>query len=271
VAFEALKTHQAEMWGSAPWEHIAETLAPLHDHLVEELCPRAGERWLDAATGTGAAAIRAARAGAEVTGLDLAPPLIETARRLAAEEGLAIRFDVGDCEHLPYDDASFDVVASAVGVIFAPDHTAVARELARVCRPGGRLGLVSWRPNAAYSAVLEPFRSPPEPGAGEPDEWGREEHVLDVLGDAFDLTFVEGRHSLQGESADGIWRLFTTAHGPFKARLESLEARRRAQLYSAFVGYLERYRADGGISAPDDYLLVLGRRGRGVRELGSLG
>lgn len=248
------------MWGSAPWQRVAETLAPLHDHLVEALSPRAGELWLDAATGTGAVAIRAARAGAEVTGLDLAPRLVETARRLAAEEGLVIRFDAGDCEHLPYEDASFDVVASAVGVIFAPDHGAVARELARVCRPGGRLGLVSWRPNPEYAAVLEPVRVALEPGAGDPDEWGREEYVLDLLGDAFELTFVEGRHRLQGESAQAIWRLFTTAHGPFKSRLESLDANRCAQLHRAFVGYLERYRSDDGISAPDDYLLVLGTR-----------
>lgn len=250
------------MWGSAPWERVAETLAPLHEHLVEQLSPRTGERWLDAATGTGAVAIRAARAGAQVTGLDLAPRLVETAKRLAAKEGLAIRFEVGDCEHLPYDDASFDVVASAVGVIFAPDHRAVARELARVCRPGGNLGLVSWRPNPEYTAVLEPLRAAPEPGAGDPDEWGREEYVLDLLGDAFELTFVEGRHSLQGESAEAIWRLFTTAHGAFKSRLESLDAHRRAQVHRAFLGYLERYRTAGGISAPDDYLLVLGARRR---------
>jgi SAM-dependent methyltransferase len=260
MAFESLKTLQAEIWGSAPWERVAETLAPLHDHLVAELSPRAGERWLDAATGTGALAIRAARAGAEVTGLDLAPRLVETARRMAAEEGLDIRFDVGDCEELPYDDASFDVLSSAVGVIFAPDHGAVARELARVCRPGGRLGLVSWQPNPGYSAVLEPFRSRREPGAGDPDDWGRIEHVRDLLADAFELRFVEGRHALQGDSAEAIWELLSTAHGAFKSLLGSLDTRRRAQLHRAFVGYLEQYRADGGISAPDDYLLALGTR-----------
>jgi SAM-dependent methyltransferase len=248
------------MWGSAPWERVAETLAPLHDHLVAELAARAGERWLDAATGTGAVAIRAARAGAEVTGLDLAPRLVETAERLTADEGLAIRFDVGDCENLPYDDASFDVVASAVGVIFAPDHSAVARELARVCRPEGRLGLVSWRPNPAYSAVFEPFRPPSEPGAGDPYDWGRREHVRDLLSDAFELRFVDGSHALRGESADAIWELLTTAHGAFKSLLESLDARGGEELHSAFVAYLERHRVDGGISAPDDYLLVTGAR-----------
>jgi SAM-dependent methyltransferase len=185
---------------------------------------------------------------------------VETARSLAADEGLDIRFDVGDCERLPYDDASFDVVASAVGVIFAPDHGAVAREFARVCRPGGRLGLVAWLPNPAYSAVLEPFRPRPEPDAGDPDDWGRVEHVRDLLGEAFELRFVEGRHALRGESAEAIWELLTTAHGAFKGLLDSLDTRRRAELHRAFVGYLKRYRADGGISVPDDYLLVLGVR-----------
>lgn len=260
MGFGELKAQQSAVWGSAPWERVAVTLAPLHDHLIAELSPRAGERWLDAATGTGAVAIRAARAGAEVTALDLAPRLVETAKRLAADEGLAIRFDVGDCEDLPYEDASFDVVASAVGVIFAPDHSAVARELARVCRPGGRVGIASWRPNPAYAAVFEPFRPPPEPGVGDPDEWGRREYVVDLLGDAFELTFVEGSHALRGESAEAIWLLFTTAHGAFKARVESLDRRRREQLHRAFLGYLENYRVDGGISAPDDYLLVVGTR-----------
>jgi ubiquinone/menaquinone biosynthesis C-methylase UbiE len=146
MGFEELKARQREIWGSAPWERVAETLADLHDDLVERLAPRQGERWLDLATGTGAVAHRAARAGARVTGIDLAPALIETAKRLAAEENLEIRFDVGDVEDLLYEEASFDVVSSAVGAIFAPDHKAVARELARVCAleggwgssPGGR-------------------------------------------------------------------------------------------------------------------------------------
>ena len=108
--------------------------------------------------------------------------------------------------------------------------------------------------------MLEPFRPRPEPGAGDPDDWGRVEHVRDLLADAFELRFVEGNHALQGESAEAIWELLATAHGAFKGLLESLDTHRRSELHSAFVGYLERYRADGGISAPDDYLLVLGVR-----------
>jgi SAM-dependent methyltransferase len=261
MTFEQLKERQREIWGSAPWERVAETLAPLHDDLVARLNPRPGERWLDLATGTGAVALRAARVGARVAGLDLAPALIETAKRQAEGEGLAIRFDVGDVEDLPYEEASFDVVSSAVGVIFAPDHHAVARELARVCRPGGRLGVVSWRPDPEYAQVFEPFREPRESGAGDPEDWGREEHAAELLGDFFELEFAEGDVSIRGESGEAIWQLMVSSAGPLKAMAESLNDQRREELHRAYVGYYERFRVDGGISAPAAYLLILGIRG----------
>jgi len=260
MGFEQLKARQSEIWGSAPWERVAETLADLHDDLIERLAPRPGERWLDLATGTGAVALRAARASARVTGLDLAPVLIERAKRLAAEENLAIRFDVGDVEELPYEDASFDVVSSAVGAIFAPDHEAVACELARVCRPGGRLGIVSWRPDPEYEQIFEPFREPREPGAGDPDDWGREEYVTELLADSFELEFADGDLPIRGESGEAIWQLMVSSAGPLKAMVESLNDERREELHRAYVGYYERYRVEGAISAPSDYLVILGKR-----------
>ena len=163
MAFEALKQQQAAAWGSAPFENVAAELANVHDHLVRELDPQPGETWLDVGTGTGAVASRAARAGAAVTGSDLAPALIETAKRLAAEEGLEITYEVGDAEELPYGNADFDVVSSSFGAIFAPDHKAVARELARVTRPGGRLGLTAWDPTgggADFFKIMGRFRPP---------------------------------------------------------------------------------------------------------------
>ena len=132
----------------------------MHEHLVSALDPQPGERWLDVATGTGRVALLAAARGATVTAQDRAPGMIRTARRLSAVHGVRIAFDVGDCQALPYATASFDAVSSAVGAIFASDHWAVARELGRVCRPGGRLGLVAWRPDKDFAAIFEPYEPP---------------------------------------------------------------------------------------------------------------
>jgi len=138
MAYEQLKQRQSVMWGTGPYQRITETIQDLHELVVERLAPQPGQRWLDLACGTGAMAERAAAGGALVTGIDLAPALIDTARQRAAERGLEIDYRVGDCEDLELSDASYDVVSSTCGVMFAPDHSATARELARVTRPGGR-------------------------------------------------------------------------------------------------------------------------------------
>ena len=124
MAFERLKERQSVVWGSAPFENVAADIAVVHEHLVAELAPQEGEEWLDVGTGTGGVAVLAARAGAKTTGSDLAPVLIETAKRLAADDGLEIDYHVADAEELPYGNASFDVVSSSFGAIFAPDHKA---------------------------------------------------------------------------------------------------------------------------------------------------
>ena len=252
----------ASMWGSAPWERVAVTMATIHDRLIASLGPRAGERWLDVATGTGAVAFRAARAGAQVTGLDVAPPLIETARRLAGQEGLAIDFDVGDAEALPYADASFDVVSSAHGVVFAPDHAAVARELARVCRPGGRLGLTAWRVGEAgdeLDEIVGRFVPPRAPGP-RPRSWGDEAHASELLGDAFELEFSREVWLQTGESGEAIWQLLTTASPPFKVLAEELDLTRHEELHAAWVEFYERHRTAEGIRVPHGYLVIVGRR-----------
>jgi SAM-dependent methyltransferase len=260
VSFEALKARQSEAWGSAPWEPMAERFAAIHDHLVARLAPGRGERWLDIGTGTGAVALRAAGAGARVTGVDLSPVMVDTARRLAGDQGVGIRFEVGDAESLPYEDASFDVAASALGVFLAPDHAAVARELARVCRPGGRLGVVAWRRDTEAERMHAPFWGPPEPGAGDRRDWGREEYVAALLDAAFELEFEEGELRLTAASGEEMWRLFTSYDGAAKAHVDSLDRRRAEEYRRAFVAYHERYRANGRISLPRRYLMTLGRR-----------
>ena len=164
MAFEELTKRHAAMWGSAPFENIAPLIAEMHVALVDRLGPREGERWLDLGCGAGDVAFLAARAGARVTGSDLSPELIATAKRRAEDEGLELTLEVGDCQDLPYPDGSFDVVSSSVGVIFAPDHERAAAELARVCHPGARIGLTAWRQSSGVGAMfgaMMPFMQPP--------------------------------------------------------------------------------------------------------------
>jgi SAM-dependent methyltransferase len=250
----------SEMWSEGTYERLAARFAPVQDELVERLNIRAGDRVLDLATGTGEVARRIARLGAIVSAIDITGPMLEKARSSAADEGLTIAFELGDVEYLPYDDASFDVLASSFGVVFAPDHANVASELARVAVPGGRLGFTAWKPNSKLAELYRRFTEEPIEGR-EAYEWGREDHVEDMLGDEFELEFVDGTLWLEAESGEEIWKLFAESAPPVIALLQRLDAVRQEEFHQAFVQVYESYRTeDGGIRAPRRYLLTLGRR-----------
>ena len=141
---------------------------------------------LDVAAGTGNAAVPAALTGAEVVAPDLTPELFAAGRAFAARHGVTVAWEEGDAEALPYADDSFDVVLSCVGVMFAPHHQRAADELVRVCRPGGRIGLLSWTPTGFVGEMfrtMKPYAPPPPPGAQPPPLWGDEDHVRALLGD----------------------------------------------------------------------------------------
>src|SRR5689334_18729456 len=140
----SVKGRQQAMWASGDFAVIGTTLQIVGEMLCEAVDLRAGERVLDVAAGNGNATLAAARRFADVTSTDYVPALLDGGRRRAEAEGLAVRFEPADAENLPYGDASFDVVLSTYGVMFAPDHQRSAHELARVCRPGGRIGLACW-------------------------------------------------------------------------------------------------------------------------------
>ncbi|MFL5965245.1 MAG: class I SAM-dependent methyltransferase [Gaiellaceae bacterium] len=251
----SLTQSAAELWGSVEYRRLAERLAPVHDKFVERLTIRRGERVLDVATGTGGVAIRAARAGAEVTGVDIAEPLLDVAR--ASAEGASIRFDVGDAQNLPYDDAAFDVVASCFGAIFAPDHRAVARELARVTRR--RLGLTAWRPNEGLGELYRRF-GVDSPEGREPFRWGTDGYAEELLGEAFDLTVEPGTWVLEAADGEGIWQLWSTSAPPFKAMLAGMEPEQLEAFHQAYVAYCEQFREDAAVRVPREYLLILGTR-----------
>ena len=250
----------SEVWSVGTYERFAARLAPVQDQLVNLLQIGAGDRVLDLASGTGDVAIRAARAGAAVSAIDSAGPMIEKARAKAEEEGAEIAFEEGDVEYLPYEDACFDVLASNFGLIFAPDHANVAAELARVSCRGGRLGFTAWKPNPKLGDLYRRFTEEPIEGR-EAYEWGREDHVEDMLGDAFELEYEDGTLWLEAASADDLWELFSTTAPPVISLLRRLGPHRGADFRRAFLELYESYREPGGgIRAPRRYLLVLGRR-----------
>jgi len=246
------------MWGAAEYERIAERFAPIHDRLIAALGVKAGDRIVDVATGTGEVALRAARLGADVTGLDVAPALLKQARAKAEHDGLEIDWVEGNAERLPFEDGTFDVVCSNFGVIFAPDVEAAARELGRVCVHGGRLGLTTWKPNEGLHriyATLEEDRGP-DPA----EEWGLEDRVRELLGADFDLTIEEAVWALEGDSPEDVWELMTAAAPPCKALVERLEPARLAEFRSAMLEHWAGFERDGRIAEPQGYLVVLGRR-----------
>jgi len=261
VAYQELKQRQSVMWGTGPYQRVTETLADIHELIVEHPAPGPGMRWLDVACGTGAVAERAAAAGAAVTGIDLAPALIDTARDRAALMGLDIDYRIGDCEQLDLADASFDAVSSSCGVMFSPDHRATAGELARVTRPGGRIVLANWTPDGGLArmfAVMAPFMPAKPPS--NPFDWGDVSKVRDLLEGHFDLEFEEHVSTLRIESGEAYWQLFSSSYGPTKVLADSI-GDRREELHRAWVEFFEStYRVNGAIAHTRDYLLVCGVR-----------
>jgi SAM-dependent methyltransferase len=264
MPFEELKQKHSVVWGTGPYQNITETITDIHERVVDRLDPQPGTKWLDLACGTGAAAERAAERGADVTGVDLAPALIETAKERARERDLEIDYRVGDCEDLEFEDGAFDIVSSTCGVMFAPDHKATAGELARVVKQGGRIGLGNWTPAergmAAIFRIMKPFQPPAPPGAGYAFDWGDEEHVRSLLGAAFELQFEPGVSPLRLPSGEDYWQLFVTSYGPTRTLAEGLDDERREELHRSWVEFAESLAVNGNIEHAREYVLVLGTR-----------
>ena len=242
----------ADVWSGASYERLAETFAPIHDRIVVALAPGPGTRFLDVACGTGGVALRAARTGADVVGIDISADQIAKARQAAADAGLEIRFDGGDAEQLPYADAEFDVIASAFGSVFASNHERAALELARVCRSGGRLALTAWQEDAWSELHAKAGRT----FAVEVDatEWSKEDYARSLLGDAFELEFQTGTWRIEADSSDALWEFVSSSMPPLRAWLAAADAAARGhaeRVYRQFLapGYFER-----------EYVLVLGTR-----------
>ncbi|MGY1649611.1 class I SAM-dependent methyltransferase [Geodermatophilus sp. SYSU D01119] len=269
AADRALKARHRAMWGLGDYPSVARDLIPeLGRVLVDAAGVRSGERVLDVAAGTGNAAIPAALTGAEVVASDLTPELFAAGRETAARAGAELTWEEGDAEALPYADASFDVVLSCVGVMFAPHHQRAADELARVCRPGGRIGLVSWTPEGFVGEMfttMKPYAPPPPPGAQPPPLWGDEQHVRDLLGDR--VTDVVARRqvvTVSGWPSAEAWRdQWKTVYGPTIAVYRNIadDPERVAALDRDLAALVARYdRGTDGVVLDWEYLLLTARR-----------
>jgi SAM-dependent methyltransferase len=257
-----LKQGARATWAAGDFPAIAERqLWEVGPRIVQTVGVRPGEDVLDVACGSGNAALRAAQAGGRVVGVDLTPELFDAARRLAADAGVAIEWVQGDAEELPFEDESFDVVLSTFGCMFAPRHSVTAHELARVLRPGGRLGLTTWTPEGAvgtFSATIGPYLPPPSPLAEPPSLWGVETHVEGLFtGTGIKLDFERGVVTPEPfESTNAALEFVATKFGPMIMARQFTEASGRwPELRAELAALYDR-------DEPMEYLLVLGRKAR---------
>ena len=256
----------AKVWSSGGdnYNAVSRGIADSIEHAVLRLDPRAGEKVLDLATGTGWTSRLVARRGATVTGVDIASGLLDAAERQAAAERLRIRYLQGDAEDLPFEDAIFDAVISTCGVMFASRPEVAAKELARVCRPGGRIALTTWTSDGNLSKmfqVMKPYMPPPAaPAPPSPFEWGNTDRIRHLLGEYFELKFERAVSYYREPSAEAAWETFSTSYGPTKALADSLVSSRRALLRADFVAFHAGFPTPLGICVPREYWLTVGIR-----------
>jgi len=248
-----IKQKQQATWASGDYSAIGTRLVPVAEQLCEAVDLRAGERVLDVATGNGNAALAAARRFGSVVGVDYVPSLLDRARRRASADGLEVDFRAGDAEALPFDDASFDVALSTCGAMFAPDQEQTARELLRVVRPGGRIGMVNWTPD---SYVGELFRAigrylPPPAGLRPPVEWGDADRLAELFGPGVKLDAPRRAFRWRFPSAEHQASFFTTFYGPTNRAVAALDEAEAAALTAEMVDLARRF------DESDDQTLVL--------------
>jgi SAM-dependent methyltransferase len=259
-------TKAAGIWsaGGMAYDEVSQGVAEGIRHCVMRLGPKANERILDIATGTGLTARTIGHSGAQVTGTDIAEGLLEAAKQLSEEEGLSIQWQIGDAEKLPFDNASFDAVASTFGIMFATDQDAAVSELARVVRPGGRIAIAAWLPDStavALRKVLSPFMPPPPPSPPPPPfNWGNPKWLKDNLGEYFDLGHEAAELTHRLADATDAWRVYENGFGPIRATSQALDAAKRAELKGAFVDWVSQFQTGLGIALTNQYLVTIGVR-----------
>jgi len=258
----AIKARQQLAWSAGDYAIVGTTLQIVGESLCEAADLRAGQRVLDVAAGNGNASLAAARRWCEVTATDYVPALLDRARTRAGADGLAIEFRQADAESLPFDDASFDAVLSTFGVMFTPDQERAAQELARVCRPGGKIGLANWTPGSMIGELFKLIGRyvPPPAGLKSPALWGTEERLRELFGDQVSAIAATRKHfAFRYRSARHWLDTFRTYYGPMVKAFAAVPADRQGELERDLIALAQRYNrgGEGTLIAPSEYLEVV--------------
>jgi SAM-dependent methyltransferase len=259
---EAVKARQKTMWSSGNYAVIGTTLQIVGEELCEAADLRAGERVLDVAAGNGNAALAAARRFCRVTAVDYVSTLLERALARAEADGLELELLEADAERMPLPDASFDAVLSTFGVMFTPDQERAARELVRVCRPGGRIALASWTPGGFIGQLFRTMAAfvPPPPGLRSPALWGTEERLRELFGgSARELRATRRMYAFRYASAAHFIDTFRSWYGPVQKAFAALPPERQKVLEDELGALLRRFDRGGGrgLVADSEYLEVV--------------
>jgi ubiquinone/menaquinone biosynthesis C-methylase UbiE len=262
--YVAITTRQQHVWSEGDFARIGVTAVIVGELLCEAVDVMPGERVLDVAAGSGNAALAAARRWAEVTASDFVPHLLETAARRAEAEGLPLTTQVADAQDLPFPEASFDVVLSTFGAMFAPDQERTAAELVRVCRPGGRIGMANWTPDGMAGGMFRATAAhvPPPPGLRPAVDWGRPERLRELFGDSISELSAERRQFVfRWHSVAQTLEYFKTWFGPTKVAFESLDPAGQEALAKDLMDVWRKHnRAEDAFVAPSEYLEVVAVR-----------
>lgn len=263
---DVLKTKLRATWIAGDFGQIARSYVAGAEKFIDRLNLKPGMNVLDVACGTGNLALPAARAGAIVTGVDIAPNLVEQARENAKREGLKIQFDEGDAEALPYDDASFDAVVTMFGAMFAPRPELIAAELKRVCRPGSFIAMANWTPTGFIGQMFKLMSShvPPPAGMPSPVLWGKEEIVRERFGEGISNLDVRPQmvtFEFPFSPVEAV-ETFRTYYGPTNKAFGTLDENKQAALRKDLEQlWTEHNRATDGTTAVDsEYLEVIAVR-----------
>jgi SAM-dependent methyltransferase len=264
---EAVKQRARVIWAAGDFHKIAQRIWDVGGRIVDRVAPAEGEDLLDVACGSGNVTVRAAETGARAIGLDITPELLEVARGVAAEAGVAVDWVEGDAEALPFDDASFDIVTSTFGCMFAPRHELAAAEIARVLRPGGRLAVAAWTPEGEIGKFFRTVAAhlPPPPGNFEPPPlWGSPDHVREIFsGTGVELEFEKEVVDMRFDSLEETMAEYEEEFGPIVMAKAMLEPEGKFEaLRDDLRAMFEDSNAadDGSVLWRPEYLVISGEK-----------